>query len=399
MNDHETRLVSEWPHDHSRWRCMRILRSVGSSLQPSRVLLGMVAATLLVIGGRTWDAMLTPAAVDGEVAVGIYEATQVSIQKGLVDVVNSTVELRPFSAVQSVLEIVAGTPARLFAGGHTWFLLLFGLWVLIVASIVGGAICRTAAVYGATGEVMPPRQSLRYTRERWGRFIGAVGIPLVVAGVLTVVLMLFGLLFMSAPIVDLLGGVLYGVAVIVGLVLACVLVGYLFSGPMLLPAVAVENCDGADAGQRAWSYVIAHPLAMFGYLLMAGIGLVLGSIVVAGMLFAAVALTGSLVSQGMVGSSLVPMASDVPARSLWVWGVAEEATTWHGRWTGELIGFWLMVVRIIFAGWIVSYLCTASTEIYLLMRWRCDGQEPDEVWWPGMIEGTTDAATPPHADS
>jgi len=359
----------------------------------------MVAATLLVIGGRTWDGVTTPAADGDELVVGIYEATQVSVQQHLAEVVTATVELRPHAAVLSILDVVVGIPASLFAAGHTWFLVVYGIWILIVASIVGGAICRTAAVFTATGEVMHPRVSLRYTRQRWGQFLGAVGIPLIVAGVLTGVLMLFGLLFMSIPVIDLLGGVLYGAAVVIGLVLAFVLVGYLISGPMLLPAVAVENCDGADAGQRAWSYVLAHPLTMLGYLLMTGLGLVFGAIVVAGMLFAAVALTGALVSKGMVGSSLVPMVSDVPARSLWVWGVAEESATWHGQWTSGFIGFWLMVVRIIFAGWVISYLCTAATDIYLLMRWKCDGQEPDEVWWPGMIEGTTDVAGPDHSST
>ena len=45
---------------------------------------------------------------------------------------------------------------------------------------------------------------------------------------------------------------------------------------MILPAVACENCDGPDAGQKALAFVYQKPLHMLGYLLIGLIGLLLG---------------------------------------------------------------------------------------------------------------------------
>ena len=50
--------------------------------------------------------------------------------------------------------------------------------------------------------------------------------------------------------------------------------------PLLVPAVAAENCDAADAMQRAYAYVLNRPLHLLGYSIVALVGLALGYVVV-----------------------------------------------------------------------------------------------------------------------
>jgi hypothetical protein len=50
---------------------------------------------------------------------------------------------------------------------------------------------------------------------------------------------------------------------------------------------------------------------------------------------------------------------------------------------------WTEVFRLAGAGAIVSYIWCALTGLFLVMRRVCDGQEISELWWPGMVPGTT----------
>jgi len=53
-----------------------------------------------------------------------------------------------------------------------------------------------------------------------------------------------------------------------------------------------------------------------------------------------------------------------------------------------VISLWRTVVVGVVAGVAVSYICSAQSVIYFLMRKATDDQDLDEIWLEGMIEGT-----------
>ncbi len=40
------------------------------------------------------------------------------------------------------------------------------------------------------------------------------------------------------------------------------------------------------------------------------------------------------------------------------------------------------------AAYVVAYIFTSATMMYLLMRRACDGQDIEEIWRPGLTPGT-----------
>ena len=124
----------------------------------------------------------------------------------------------------------------------------------------------------ATGEKLRLREAIDFALSNWLRLIFSLVLPLLIAGVLSV-LLLVGAFFLMLPWLDVVGGLLYGVALVMGFGVVFLLAGYAGGFSLLVPAVASENCDAADAQQRAYAYVISNPLHLLGYGFVALIGL------------------------------------------------------------------------------------------------------------------------------
>ena len=65
---------------------------------------------------------------------------------------------------------------------------------------------------------------------------------------------------------------------------------------------------------------------------------------------------------------------------------------------GYRLVHWILesIAILLVLSWVFSYLCSAWTRIYLLMRRACDGLEEDTIWYPGLIPGTL---APEHKES
>jgi hypothetical protein len=190
--------------------------------------------------------------------------------------------------------------------------------------------------------------------------------------------------FMLVPVIDIFAAVAYGIALLIGFVVAFLALGYVVGFPMLVPAVACENCDGADAVQRAFAYAVTRPLHLIGYWVVSIFGLALGWLLVA--MVAVITLN--------ITADLFQVGSDNPALAI-AGGYGETNTfdlthkrltdtgRWHSNWAADAIQFWQSLVVSLVAAWVIAYHFGASTIMYLLMRRRCDGQEIDDIWQPG----------------
>lgn len=215
-------------------------------------------------------------------------------------------------------------------------------------------------------------------------------VPFVLIAVLALGLMIFGFVLFNLPILNLLGGLGYGIALLVGLGVTLLLLGFAVGCPLLLPAVATENCDGPDAMHRAVAYVMAKPLTWMLYLFTMLLGLALGLFLVGGVGYLTVAITESLVA-AWVHTPTFEVAAAAMGTS------ASIDAPWSVEWSGGLVAFWTSLVQWVIAGWAIAYVMAASTRAYLLLRLTIDGQDEREIWWPGLIRGTL-SPQPPRQD-
>jgi hypothetical protein len=281
------------------------------------------------------------------------------------------------------------------------FTVVYGIFFVFVIALGGGALCRMAACAFAQQERLRVRQAVDFSLGNWVKLILTPVLPLILVGIVAAAMAVLGL-FM-APWLDLLGGLFYGLAIVLGFLLAFLLIGYALGGFLLLPAVACENCDAADAQQRAYAYVMNRPLHLVGYGVMALIGLALGFLLVS--LVAVIALNSTAWLVGLpTSNSALAGAGDFalysidtegtgPIEAWWVFDLRREGTAaihahWHNEWAAALVAFWEGLVLDLVAAYVVSYIFTSATIVYLLMRRACDGQDVEEIWRPGLTPGT-----------
>src|SRR5207244_1966214 len=87
------------------------------------------------------------------------------------------------------------------AGGwNRVYLILMILWTLFVWAFFGGAITRMAAVQLARNEKISLREAIVFARARWQSYFSAPLIPLIFLGILTVILIIFGIFAGLIPI-------------------------------------------------------------------------------------------------------------------------------------------------------------------------------------------------------
>lgn len=303
------------------------------------------------------------------------------------------------------------------AGGwNRVYLILVILWTLLVWAYFGGAITRMAAVQVARNEKISLREALSFARGRCQSFFSAPLFPLVFLGILTFILIIFGLFSGLIPIFGdiVIAGLLWPIVLVLGLVMAVVLVG-LIGWPLMNPTISAEGSDSFDALSRSYSYVYQAPWHYIGYSLLA---LVYGAALV---FF--VGFMGSLIvysGQWAVGEapflSSSKAASDREPTYLFVYAPtsfgwrdlllhsspfkkAEETITpggittytyhmskdymdsmkWYNYTGAFLVNIWIYLLFMLVVGFGYSYFWSASTIIYLLMRRHVDDTEIDEV--------------------
>ena len=446
------------------WRFPTILKAIGTSLQPGRLIIGLLVITVLMLGGQIWDS-IAPATVSprgleagtfiehsldeqgvlrrairrwgsGELAADaptpsadsvltvLAEARSKAVASGegeaaiksIDDMVKQVDSIRPRGAFGASLDVLAHNleqlvdgaahasptqvydalagmfyrlPAGLWHAGQCWFMWIYGLFFLLVIAIGGGALSRMEACLASAEERLSMRAALQHSLDHWWSFWMALVIPLLLSAVVCGVLLLIGLVGFSIPVVNILVGLLYGLALLLGFLLVFLLLGYIVGGVLLVPAVAVEHCDGGDAMQRSWAYFLNKPLHMLGYLVTGVVGLVLGLLVVQTVALLTVQWTAEIVGAATFNDVFVEADR---FEKVFGGGASESASdsssAWTTIWSAELVSSWAMLIWYLVAGWIFSYVMAASTRIYLLMRRACDGQDEHYIWWPGLVPGT-----------
>lgn len=313
---------------------------------------------------------------------GPFEQSATFVANAWTSIVDGGLKLDAVQMWRGVVSIVWDLPQLLWNGGYHWFISLYGFLLIYVLCIGGGAISRMQVCWHSTSDRLSIQEAVDYSLFRWRELLGAVVGPAPLVAAFAILLMLMGLILLNVPWLNFIGGLLYGVSLLLGFCIAIIAVGYAACFPMLIPAVVSENCKSGEAIQRSFAYLFSKTLHYFGYLIVLIVSLVLGYLVIRLIANLTLDITANLVGAGTFNNSLHG-AGSIQADTVPLIGMA-----WYESGAGYLIRLWETVLHDLMLGWVFSGFFSTSAMLYLLMRRTCDGQDTREIWSRGIIQGT-----------
>jgi hypothetical protein len=297
------------------------------------------------------------------------------------------------------------------------FVLMCGVWELLVWGLVGGAITRIAALKFTRDEAPSLVAALRHSARKLPSYSLPPLIALVWAAVFALLLVVIGLV-MRIPVLALLAGVFWPFVLLQGLLMAILLLGTLAGWPLMWATVSVEGTDAFDALSRSFAYTYHRPFRLLWYVVFAVLLAVISMFVVKLFAASAIALADWSIDWGldeqtmnavvtpeagnvdatMAGSAVEPVAAP-PANTTLEAGEAapaaqpqELSATLRGA--RKAISFWKWMVATLAAGYQAGFLWVAAVGVYLLMRRDIDGVQLNEVY----VDPTDEYGLPPLAD-
>ncbi|MDX2116649.1 MAG: hypothetical protein SFY96_00525 [Planctomycetota bacterium] len=247
---------------------------------------------------------------------------------------------------------------------------LAGLAAIFVFFVGWGAVARSTALEFAQSVQLSWPESVAFSLKRWSSVVFGGILPLLIVGAMGLALGVAGWLLLHWPYVNVAGALVYGIFMLVGLGAVLLLGSFLLGGVMLVPTVVCECVDSLEAMQRVTAYVYARPMRLVLYTLF-----VILELVVVLWFF-------GLVADGVVGFTQWAAGAFL---SVPLGGGTETGGV---KTAGAILEFWNNVPRYIVGAIGLSFVFTASSVLYLLVRRLCDGQEVGDLWMPGMIPGT-----------
>lgn len=281
---------------------------------------------------------------------------------------------------------------------HSFFALVFLTVVLAVWGLLGGAIYRIAALHAAREEKISIFQALKFALSKWPSFFTAPLIPLGVIFVLGALITLGSLLanvpWVGAPIV----GILFFLALVLGLAVAFVAVGLVGGAGLMYPTIAVEGSDSFDSISRSFAYIYARPWRAVLYTLVALVYGVICYLFVRLFAYISLAAIYLFMRWGVWAGGESIGASDRVA-VIWrepTWANLWGNFNWEAMSTSEAVGgffiwCWVALVAAVVGSFLLTYLASSSTIIYYLLRRKVDATDLDDVYVQELPEAPAPA--------
>jgi len=306
---------------------------------------------------------------------GTFEATTRALGQALGVLTEAVIKCAPGPVVETLGLIVLDLPVALWQRDRG-FVIFFGLFAAIVFSVGGGALSRMTAVAFAERSALSPADATSFALSRWTSFAFAVLLPPLFVGGLFLLGGIVGFA-LRVPVLNMIGGALYGVALFLGFLAALVGMLWIISLPLSTPAGACDGADAVESCQRSWAYVLRRPLLSLGYLATGVVAWAASMFIVKLVAVATVNLTaasGTWLSGAKVlgGAGAMRIFGNDP--------IAMPFLTGTERVTGGLIEFWIGVISILVVGAGLGLFWSISTAAYLCLRNACDEQPFDDLW-------------------
>ncbi len=247
-------------------------------------------------------------------------------------------------------------------------LALHGTWIVAVWALFGSMLTRHAALELAGGERPAWRDLWQFAASHWlHNFLAPLSLVLVVL-LLWGLLTLGGMLLLSSEVGLALAGLLWPLALAIGLGATLTLMGLMFGWPLLSASVSADGQDGFGAVGTAFSYVYRRPLPLAFLVIVAAFLGWLAWVIVSALAESLISLTNAAAMAGL---------SEARIRSL---TQGSEDLGLLGRFGAGAIRSWHYLVQSVAVSFLFSYFWAATTMIYLLLRKSVDGTDLNEVY-------------------
>jgi hypothetical protein len=279
---------------------------------------------------------------------------------------------------------------------HYAYCLVFVVIKLAVLSVIGGAICRMAALQFARGERTGIIEALRFGVKRFTSFFFAPLLPIIGIGFVAGIIFVLGLGAKIPYVGGLIMALLMVLVLFLGTLIAITLIGTAAGFNLMFPAVAYDGADAFDSVSRSFSYIFSRPWRMGFYTLTATIHGAICYVFVRLFAFLLLSATHLLLSSavGLGGNggnldafwgkpefmNLIGSSSASPT------GVIENVAA-------VIIYLALWVVAGLVVAVVINYYYSANTIIYALMRNKVDNAEIDEIHQDAEEPGIDSIAT------
>lgn len=311
---------------------------------------------------------------------GAFEGFTSSLRGGLGRLGTGVVRLEPAMVVAGVDEAVFANIAGLWTHDRG-FLILFGIFLLLLLATFGGAIARLDAERFGRDRDVPFFTVLRWSIGDWRRQWGATLLPPVLAIILLIPAGVLGLLAL-VPGVDVLVAIGWIAVLVFAFAAALVTTAWMISLPILASAAACESGDPSEIVVRTAGLIRMRPGRFLVLLATALITGVLGWLLVSGV--ATMTLEGARGAGGwlVTGPTAISTGTSWPSLDP-VPAVTDSAAT-GTRWVAAaILDVWRSIVVLLAMGWVISFGMVSGVRIYLLLRRSVESLRLDELGTPG----------------
>jgi hypothetical protein len=371
---------------------VRLFRVFRTAIDLRMLLLGCVAVVLLSTGDTAmshlpyapprekldtlfgWDERPTGVAAFARPEATLRNPWQALLTAGA----DWGVVLRPVRTIVSPVHTILHADSTWRQKSFAWTRLA---WVLCVWAVVAGAMCRIAAVEQARDTKITLLSAVKYSLRNFPAYMTATLLPVAGIGLFWILCVVGGWLGRIPLVGPPLLGVLWGLELVFGFVMAMILIGAAAGWPLMYATISTEASDGFDGFSRAYSYVFSRPWHYIGF---AAVALAYGAVVVTFVYFVAtlvayLSAAGVYSSLGVTGTNgLLLGAPD----SVGGPGLLTGSPTGSLNVGTFFAGMWLQAMGLLTSGFVASYFWTAVTVIYLLLRQVDDATDFHEVAMP-----------------
>lgn len=264
---------------------------------------------------------------------------------------------------------------------HPRYAVIFFAVALIVGSLVGGAICRIAALQFAQGEKPGLSEALRFAAGKFYSFLTAPVTPvgiMIITGLFVVILGLVG----NIPYIgEISVGLFFPLALLSAALTAIIVIGASAGLNLMFPTIAYEDSDCFDAISRSFSYVYAKPWHMGFYTIVAAVYGAICYIFVRVFGFLVLRITYVFLQAGFLGdNNKLAEISPEPHFAELLGSASASPENWSTAFAAFLVHAWALVVVGLVVSFVISFYFSANTIIYALMRHRVDKTALEEVY-------------------
>lgn len=352
----------------SRTPWLTIARAVPLSFDVRKIVLGTVALILIQAG---WAALDRPAPAPTSAASmfldldgrsGYPPILRGAVGPSLVAALARIAE--PVRVLVGPLLQIVSFDGSLAGSGRAGLALL---WAVVVMTLVGGAVARSAVREIAMGDRGTLVENLRFALRSWRPLLGTPLCPLAGAAVCFVGCALIGGVYRLPIVGGPVAGFTFFVPLALGLVIAVLLIDLVAAWPFFPVVVAADSETSLDALSRAFGYVNRRPVPFVACVAGACVLGVLGLVAVDFLAMTTLRMTawglGLTAPRDVLGLA-APPALDLASRESPLLTAA---------------AFWSRAVILLSHGWVFSYFWSAATATYLVLRQDVDGVPPGRI--------------------